>query len=107
MLEVSVFFFVTAWSIGYSLHVVFSRSQVGDRLFSAFGQDIIDALFWTATEPRNSRAGLLGVGFHYICAIIYVCILSTRIYRKRTSISYYLSNNFSFLHLAFIFLNTA
>lgn len=49
--------------------------QVGDRLFSAFGQDTIDALFWTATEPRNSRGGIFGVGLHLFMAVVYVCIL--------------------------------
>lgn len=50
--------------------------QVGDRLFSAFGQDIIDALFWTATETKDSGKQHLGVIPHLIFAVIYVCILS-------------------------------
>lgn len=49
--------------------------QVGDRLFSAFGQDTIDALFWTATEPRDRRREHLGVIPHLFFAVAYVCIL--------------------------------
>lgn len=49
--------------------------EVGDRLFSAFGQDTIDALFWTATEPRGRKREHVGVIPHLIVAVIYVCIL--------------------------------
>ncbi|XP_065221340.1 protein TAPT1 homolog [Planococcus citri] len=58
------------------LYIFYNLLEVGDRLFSAFGQDIIDALFWTATEPRNSRIGFLRAIFHFICAIIYVFLHS-------------------------------
>ncbi|KAF9423544.1 hypothetical protein HW555_001099 [Spodoptera exigua] len=37
------------------LYIFYNMLEVGDRLFSAFGQDTIDALFWTATEPRDRR----------------------------------------------------
>ncbi|XP_039182470.1 transmembrane anterior posterior transformation protein 1 homolog isoform X12 [Crotalus tigris] len=30
-------------------------AQVADRLFSSFGQDILDALYWTATEPKERK----------------------------------------------------
>lgn len=49
--------------------------EVGDRLFSAFGQDTIDALFWTATEPRDRKREHLGVIPHLLFAMTYVCIL--------------------------------
>lgn len=49
--------------------------EVGDRLFSAFGQDTIDALFWTATEPRDRRREHLGLIPHLLFALVYVCIL--------------------------------
>ncbi|GBP71082.1 Protein TAPT1 homolog [Eumeta japonica] len=42
--------------------------EVGDRLFSAFGQDTIDALFWTATEPRDRKREHLGVIPHMLFA---------------------------------------
>ncbi|KAK7571123.1 hypothetical protein V9T40_014727 [Parthenolecanium corni] len=58
------------------LYIFYNMLEVGDRLFSAFGQDIIDALFWTATEPRNSRAGVVGVILHEISAVTYVFLHS-------------------------------
>lgn len=57
------------------LYIFYNMLEVGDRLFSAFGQDTIDALFWTATEPRDRRREHLGLIPHLLFAIIYVCIL--------------------------------
>lgn len=57
------------------LYIFYNMLEVGDRLFSAFGQDTIDALFWTATEPRNKKREHFGVLAHLIFAVIYVCIL--------------------------------
>lgn len=57
------------------LYIFYNMLEVADRLFSAFGQDTIDALFWTATEPRNKKREHFGVLAHLIFAVIYVCIL--------------------------------
>lgn len=57
------------------LYLFYNILEVGDRLFSAFGQDTIDALYWTATEPRGRRREHFGVVPHLLFAIIYVCIL--------------------------------
>ena len=61
------------------LYLMYNMIEVADRLFSAFGgskkylrksstlndfsgQDTIDALFWTATEPRGKKRDHIGVG---------------------------------------------
>lgn len=49
--------------------------EVSDRLFSSFGQDTIDALFWTAIEPRDRGREHFGLIPHLLLSIIYVCIL--------------------------------
>lgn len=49
--------------------------KVADRLFSSFGQDILDALYWTATEPKERKRDSIGVIPHFIMAVFYVCIL--------------------------------
>ena len=59
------------------LYLMYNMIEVTDRLFSAFGkpkaasekyqpnafpgQDTIDALFWTATEPRGKKREHIGV----------------------------------------------
>lgn len=61
------------------LYIFYNMLEVGDRLFSAFGQDTIDALLWTATEPRSrsnsARSQHLGTLPHLFFALTYVCIL--------------------------------
>ena len=49
---------------------------MADRLLSTIGQDILDALFWTATEPRGRKREHLGTLPHLLLAIVYVSILS-------------------------------
>jgi len=48
---------------------------MADKLLSNFGHDILDALFWTATEPRGKKREHLGTLPHLLIAIIYVSIL--------------------------------
>lgn len=61
------------------LYIFYNMLEVGDRLFSAFGQDTIDALLWTATEPRSKSKSVhsqhLGTLPHLLFALVYVCIL--------------------------------
>ncbi|XP_039182468.1 transmembrane anterior posterior transformation protein 1 homolog isoform X10 [Crotalus tigris] len=37
------------------LYIIYNMLEVADRLFSSFGQDILDALYWTATEPKERK----------------------------------------------------
>lgn len=58
------------------LYLFYNMLEVGDRLLSAFGQDTIDALFWTATEPKNSKREHFGLITHILFALIYVVLHS-------------------------------
>lgn len=58
------------------LYIFYNMIEVGDRLLSAFGQDTIDALFWTATEPKNSKREHFGLLTHIVFALIYVLLHS-------------------------------
>nr|KAF7392123.1 hypothetical protein H0235_017122 [Vespula pensylvanica] len=62
------------------LYIFYNMLEVGDRLFSAFGQDTIDALLWTATEPRSrtrsTRSQHLGTLPHLLFALAYVYTLT-------------------------------
>merc|ERR1719187_2633829 len=64
--------------------------EVGDRLFSALGQDTIDALFWTATEPRpNGRRKRehIGVLAHFLLTIIYVILHTLLVLLQATTLN--------------------
>lgn len=61
------------------LYIFFNILEVADRLLSSLGQDTLDALLWTATEPKSrlnsSRTQRLGTLPHLLFALCYVCIL--------------------------------
>ena len=85
--------------------------QVGDRLFSAFGQDTIDALFWTATEPKDRKRHHIGVLPHFLLTIIYVILHTLLVLLQATTLNVavnasnkalltiFMSNNVSFIWL--------
>ncbi|KAK0162729.1 hypothetical protein PV327_006482 [Microctonus hyperodae] len=58
------------------LYIFYNMLEVGDRLFSSFGQDAIDALLWTATEPSSrsqSRSRQhFGTWAHLLFALLYL-----------------------------------
>nr|XP_046263169.1 transmembrane anterior posterior transformation protein 1 homolog isoform X2 [Scatophagus argus] len=58
------------------LYLIYNMLEVADRLFSSFGQDILDALYWTATEPKERKRDSLGVIPHFIMAVFYVFLHS-------------------------------
>ena len=66
---------------------MFYHSQVGDRLFSAFGQDTIDALFWTATEPKGRKREHIGVLPHFLLTIGYVILHTLLVLLQATTLN--------------------
>lgn len=75
------------------LYIFFNMLEVGDRLLSAFGQDTIDALFWTATESRNKKREHLGIIPHICFALIYVLLHSFLIMFQATTLNVALNAN--------------
>ncbi|XP_039451655.1 protein TAPT1 homolog [Culex pipiens pallens] len=75
------------------LYIFYNMLEVGDRLLSAFGQDTIDALFWTATEPKDSKKQHLGTIPHLLFAIIYVTIHSALVMFQATSLNVAINSN--------------
>ncbi|CAH1119288.1 unnamed protein product [Phaedon cochleariae] len=69
------------------LYMFYNMLEIGDRLFSAFGQDAIDALFWTATEPRGRKREHLGTLPHLVFAIVYVVLHSILVLFQATTIN--------------------
>ncbi|XP_019932173.2 protein TAPT1 homolog [Aedes albopictus] len=75
------------------LYIFYNMLEVGDRLLSAFGQDTIDALFWTATEPKDSKKQHLGTIPHFLFALIYVTIHSALVMFQATSLNVAINSN--------------
>ncbi|CAD6996510.1 unnamed protein product [Ceratitis capitata] len=75
------------------LYIFYNMIEVGDRLLSAFGQDTIDALFWTATEPKNSKREHFGLIPHIVFALIYVLLHSFLIMFQATTLNVAVNSN--------------
>lgn len=70
------------------LYMFYNMLEIGDRLLSAFGQDIIDALFWTATEPRSSSSKRhLSVFAHFVFAVVYLLLHSVLVMFQATALN--------------------
>ncbi|XP_012222653.1 protein TAPT1 homolog [Linepithema humile] len=73
------------------LYIFYNMLEVADRLFSAFGQDTIDSLLWTATEPRSrsksTRTQHLGVLPHLFFALAYVLLHSILVLLQATTLN--------------------
>ncbi|CAL1612923.1 unnamed protein product [Knipowitschia caucasica] len=54
------------------LYIIYNMLEVADRLFSSIGQDVLDALYWTATEPKARKRDNIGVIPHFLMAVVYV-----------------------------------
>ncbi|XP_068202816.1 transmembrane anterior posterior transformation protein 1 homolog isoform X1 [Palaemon carinicauda] len=76
-IDTSVCYHIIKTQSTIKLYLFFNMLEIADRLMSAFGQDTLDALFWTATEPRGRKREHFGVLFHLIVATLYVAIHST------------------------------
>ncbi|RMX56549.1 hypothetical protein pdam_00007186 [Pocillopora damicornis] len=61
------------WTISHQ--TLCHLQHIADRLFSSVGQDILDALFWTATEPRDRRREHIGIIPHFAMAVVYLFAL--------------------------------
>ena len=56
-------------------------------MFSAFGQDTIDALFWTATEPKDRKRQSIGVFLHFLLTITYVIFHTLLVLLQATTLN--------------------
>lgn len=75
------------------LYIFYNMLEVGDRLLSAFGQDSIDALFWTATEPKDRKRAHFGVFWHVFLALIYIILHSSLIMFQATTVNVAINSN--------------
>jgi len=69
------------------LYLMYNMIEVADRLFSAFGQDTIDALFWTLTEPRGKKREHIGILPHVLLAVAYVVLHSLLVLLQATTLN--------------------
>uniref|UniRef100_A0A8C5TLA7 Transmembrane anterior posterior transformation 1 n=1 Tax=Malurus cyaneus samueli TaxID=2593467 RepID=A0A8C5TLA7_9PASS len=69
------------------LYIIYNMLEVADRLISSFGQDILDALYWTATEPKERKRAHIGVIPHFLMAVLYVFLHAILIMVQATTLN--------------------
>ncbi|XP_065183935.1 transmembrane anterior posterior transformation protein 1-like isoform X2 [Sycon ciliatum] len=63
------------------IYVMFNILDIGDKLLASFGQDTLDALYWTATEKHaRRREHAWTVCAHYLLAMVYILLHSTLVF---------------------------
>ncbi|KAL4231177.1 Transmembrane anterior posterior transformation protein 1 [Mactra antiquata] len=71
-IDTSMMYHIVRGQATIKLYVFFNMLDMADRVLSNLGHDILDALFWTTTEPRGRKREHLGTLPHLFIAIIYV-----------------------------------
>lgn len=73
-IDTSVIYHVVRVQSVIKLYVVYNMLDIADKLLASLGQDVLDALYWTGTEPRGRRREHCGVIPHLLLSLIYVFV---------------------------------
>ncbi|XP_047128950.1 transmembrane anterior posterior transformation protein 1 homolog isoform X1 [Hydra vulgaris] len=72
--DTSVIYHVVRVQSIIKLYVVYNMLDMADKLLSSFGQDVLDALYWTVAEPRGRKREHVGIIPDFILSFIYVTL---------------------------------
>ena len=92
-IEISIFYHQIKSQSIIKLYIFFNMLEVADKLLSSFGQDILDTLYWTATEPQTKKRHYVFIFFHLLLAIFYVCMCFTSCSVRDFQMFFFFSNN--------------
>lgn len=85
--DTSILYHVIRSQSVIKLYIFYNMLEVADKLISSFGQDILDTLYWAATESRGKKREHLGVIPHFLMAIGYVYLHTNLILLQATSLN--------------------
>ncbi|CAG9537891.1 unnamed protein product [Cercopithifilaria johnstoni] len=66
------------------LYIFYNMLEVADKLFSSFGQDIFDALFWSSTHSSSSYVRMF---VHLFIAVIYTWLHTILVLLQATTLN--------------------
>uniref|UniRef100_A0A915BBS3 Protein TAPT1 homolog n=1 Tax=Parascaris univalens TaxID=6257 RepID=A0A915BBS3_PARUN len=66
------------------LYIFYNMLEVADKLFSSFGQDTLDVLFWTATERVSNPFRTL---MHFVAAVAYALLHTLLVLLQATTLN--------------------
>jgi len=71
-IDTSVIYHVVRVQSVIKLYVVYNMLDIADKLLASLGQDLLDALYWTASEPREKKREHVGILPHLLLSLVYV-----------------------------------
>lgn len=86
-IDVSVFYHMVRGQAVIKLYIFFNMLEIADKLFSSFGQDILDALFWTALEPAGRKRERVDIIPHFALAVVYVSFHAMLVLLQATTLN--------------------
>ncbi|XP_015792413.1 protein TAPT1 homolog [Tetranychus urticae] len=69
------------------LYIFFNMLELADKLITSFGLDILDVLYWTATEPRGRKREHFGVIPHLFMTIVYIFVHAILVLLQATTLN--------------------
>jgi len=69
------------------LYIFYNILEVADKLFSSFGQDILDALMWTASERNERKRRIFSTLLHLAIAIVYATVHAVLVLLQATTLN--------------------
>ncbi|CAD5113030.1 DgyrCDS2230 [Dimorphilus gyrociliatus] len=86
-IDISMMYHLIRGQAIIKLYIFFNMLEVADKLFSSFGQDILDSLMWTGSEQRGRKREHLGLIPHAILAVVYVVGHATLVLFQATTLN--------------------
>ncbi|PIK49350.1 putative transmembrane anterior posterior transformation protein 1-like isoform X1 [Apostichopus japonicus] len=86
-LDISMLYHIVRGQAVIKLYIMYNMLDVADKLFSSFGQDILDSLLWTASKGKSRKRENLGTIPHLFLAIIYVFLHAMLVLIQATTLN--------------------
>eukprot|EP00795_Rhopilema_esculentum_P012158 gene12158-2768_t len=71
-IDTSVLYHIVRGQSVIKLYVVYNMLDIADKLLASFGQDVLDALYWTATEPKGRKREHVGIIPHLALSLTFL-----------------------------------
>ncbi|KAJ8026085.1 Transmembrane anterior posterior transformation protein 1-like [Holothuria leucospilota] len=86
-LDISMLYHMIRGQAVIKLYIMYNMIDVADKLFSSFGQDILDSLLWTAAKGKSRKRDNFGTIPHLFLAIIYVFLHAMLVLIQATTLN--------------------
>lgn len=86
-IDTSVIYHMVRAQTLIKLYIIYNMLEVADRLFSSFGQDILDALLFTVTEAKKRKREWFHIVLFFLLAVLYIFSHATLVLFQATTLN--------------------